>query len=268
MFQDVLNPGCVKIGTEAGNKDELLKIAASLAAGSGRSGRYGQEDIYNALKAREELGSTGFEEGVAIPHCALPDLEEFIVGLICIPQGIDFEAVDGSKSRFVFIIIGPADQRNRHIRILSAISKLMKNDRAKEQLQNCIDEGRLYQSLLGYLQKESGGSVVREKCQFTIFVQQEDLFEEILESVTTHVEGSVMVLDSRNAGQYLNRLPLFSAFWNDSPGGFNRIIIAVLDKVMMNDVVRKINTLADLENSSGVYITVQDLLYASGSLDF
>jgi PTS system nitrogen regulatory IIA component len=59
------------------------------------------------LQQRERIGTTGFGGGIAIPHCSLDDIEEFVVGLLIVSDGVDFESLDGKKTTTFFFIIGP-----------------------------------------------------------------------------------------------------------------------------------------------------------------
>jgi hypothetical protein len=95
------------------------------------------------------------------------------------------------------------------------------------------------------------------------------LFEDILQVFSAAVKGSITVVETNNAGYYLHRLPLFSAYWSDVTQTFNRLIIAVVDRDFTNDVIRRIHMVANnIEKETGVLITVQDLVYTSGSIEF
>jgi hypothetical protein len=83
------------------------------------------------------------------------------------------------------------------------------------------------------------------------------------------VDGSISVLETNAAGYYLHRLPLFAAYWSESQKGFCRLILAVVDRDLCNDVIRRIQTLVeDIDKSPGVLVSVQELFYSSGSLEF
>ncbi|MBN1646674.1 MAG: PTS sugar transporter subunit IIA [Spirochaetales bacterium] len=123
-----LSRECIQFGNTAGTKTELLSEISLLAKKSGRLQKISREEIFDALQKREELSSTGLGHGLAIPHCSFPALTEFVVGLVIIKDGIDFEAIDASKSKLVFFLIGPQEQRRRHVEILSAISKIAINN--------------------------------------------------------------------------------------------------------------------------------------------
>jgi hypothetical protein len=73
---------------------------------------------------------------------------------------------------------------------------------------------------------------------------------------------------AENASVYLSKLPLFASFWSDEPSNFGRIIIAVVDKNLTNEALRRIESVAgDLGKSTGVMATVQEINYVAGSLN-
>ena len=120
-----LYPECIQIGSKAVDKDGVLWEIAGLAKNNPALAAYSEGELYDALEEREKIGSTGFGEGVAIPHCSLDRLSEFVVGVLIIPGGVEFKSLDGKKTAVFFFIIGPRRERNRHIQLLSSISKLL-----------------------------------------------------------------------------------------------------------------------------------------------
>jgi mannitol/fructose-specific phosphotransferase system IIA component (Ntr-type) len=266
---EVLRPEAVQVGSRARTKHEILRDIAVLARKSPILSAIGEDDIYHALEARENIGSTGFEEGIAIPHCSLESLEDFVVGVLIHTSGIDFHAIDSKKTTIFFFIIGPKGNRNSHIQILSSISKLMKTPEVAKHLRNARDPGTIIGFLEGIFRFKEEIPEKKGSCIFHVFIQREDLFEDILQVFSAAVKGSITVVETNNAGYYLHRLPLFSAYWSDVTQTFNRLIIAVVDRDFTNDVIRRIHMVANnIEKETGVLITVQDLVYTSGSIEF
>jgi PTS system nitrogen regulatory IIA component len=266
---DVIRYECIRMESRAGNREEVLKEIASLAKSCPLLASVDEQSLYEALEAREAIGSTGFGEGIALPHCALEGLEDFVVGLLLAPEGVDFNALDDQRVRIFAFIIGPREQSNRHIQILSALSKMFKKPRVVEELlQEQTPEG-VRERLLALLELRERPEGDGRKCLFHVFVQRQELFDEILQIFSSVVLGSIAVLETNNAGYYLHTLPLFSAFWSESHKSFFRIILAVVDQHLTNDVIRRINMVQDtLEEDPGVMIAVQDLSYSSGSVAF
>ncbi|HEB11864.1 MAG TPA: PTS sugar transporter subunit IIA [Spirochaetales bacterium] len=264
---DSLRPECLQIGSKARDKTEVLHEITKLALKSGLLAPFSEKEVFNALQSRENIGSTGFGQGIAIPHCSLKNLTEFVVGLLIIPEGVDFASLDGQKTRAFFFIVGPENKRNQHIQILSAVSRLLKSPADSSRLIEAPDKETLkerFLSLVQYKDKEKKG-----KSLFQVFIQREDYFEDILQAFSAAVQGTISVIETNNAGYYLNTMPLFTSYWTEKNRGFNRIILAVVEKGLSNDIIRRINLIVDdIDRESGVLITVQDLVYTSGSLDF
>ena len=104
---------------EVKERHDVLRRVAQLAKTSKILKKVREEDILHALEARERLGSTGFGDGIAIPHCSFSEIDDFVVGFCRIREGVNFASLDGKPVYIVFFIIGPQNQRNRHIQILS-----------------------------------------------------------------------------------------------------------------------------------------------------
>ena len=259
----------VIIGAEAGSKDEVLSRLASHAAETEPLKQFKEKKLYQLLKQREEMGSTGFGDGIAIPHCSIEGIEHFVVGLMLMPKGVDFEAIDGNPVSIIFVIIGPKEQRNRHIKILSAISKMMKTQGVTDKLLSFSDEEEVRDYLQHHLTIREEKPDTEGFCLLSVFVQKEEVFDETLELLSSEVEGSLTVIETQNAGSYLNRLPLFSTYWTEGSASFNRLIQAIVPRSKCNDLIRRINLIEDtFSDNPGVLVTAQELMYASGSIDF
>ena len=264
-----LRPECLKIGSGARNKKEVLKEIARLAKNCSLLAKVKEEAICRALEAREAIGSTAYGKGIAIPHCKLDRLQEFVVGLLIVPQGVDFEAADGEKTRAIFFILGPSEKRGEHIQILSSVSKLLKTPAAVEQLVKARDRKALLEEFFKLDQYKEGLQPQAAKSLITVFLQKEKYFLDILQILAASARGSINVFESLSAGHYLRSLPLFAPFQPEGQTSFSRILLAVVDRELGNDIVRRIHMIDDaVERGSGVLITVQDLAYASGSLSY
>lgn len=251
------------------NKHQVLELFAEQASRTEVLKKFKPEDLLEKLEAREALGSTGFGEGVAIPHCAIDGLSDFVLGMMIIHEGVDFEAIDGSPVRLLFLIIGPSEQRNRHIKILSAISKMVKTPGVADKLISMSDTGEIEQLLKQHLAIRSDKPSTEGFCMVQVYIQKESVFDDVLELISSEVEGSITVIETQNAGEYLHRLPLFSTYWTEGSSTFNRLIQTVVPKSHCNNLIRRINMIEDTySDNPGILVTAQDLMYASGSIDF
>ncbi len=260
---------CVKIGLESKEKNAVLKEIAQIAKKCDLLENYSSTQIFEALKNRESIGSTAFGDGIAIPHCAFKDINEFVVGLIVEPQGVDFDSTDGNPTKLFVFILGPEDKRNEHVTLLSAISRILNDTKTIDELLASTNKKALAESFLrhhsGHIPHQD-----QEKCLFHVIIQEEGIFDDIIEIFSSAVlEGDLSIIEAQNASTYLDRIPMFAAFWSDQKSGFCRIILAVVDKDLTNDVVRRINTIVDdLEHRSGILVAVHELMLVRGKLDF
>jgi hypothetical protein len=167
----------------------------------------------------------------------------------------------------MFFIIGPAKERNTHILLLSSVSKILQQEASRNDLLQAHTPAGVL-TVIGKHSRETEETKSEEKSMFHVIVQREDLFEDILQVFSSVPDSSVSVIETYNAGKYLNRLPLFSALWTADSGSFNSIIIAVVAKSKCNDVIRRIRLISDdIGSKPGVLITVHELTYAGGSIE-
>lgn len=266
---DSLSLDQIQVGTRAKDKFDVLREIAKLARRSPVLEEYSEDVIFEALDTRERIGSTGFGSHVAIPHCTLEEIDDFVVGILIAPQGIDFEALDREVTRLFFFIIGPEPERNKHIRILSTVSRALESPDLVQKLCAAANPQEVHRLLSGRLTMIEPEHQSKSMSMFNVMVQRDEYFDSILELFASVDDGSIAVIETNNASSYLHSMPLYSAFWNETAARPGRIIIACVDRALCNDIVRRINMIAgSLETDPGVMITIHDLSYVSGSLDF
>ena len=111
-----------------GKEDAIREIVRSLS----RSGRLADSDLESVTRAilgREELGSTGIGQGVAVPHTRHPTVNR-LIGTVALSQsGVDFAALDGEPVDIFFLLISPPNQPGDHLRALENISRHLKDER-------------------------------------------------------------------------------------------------------------------------------------------
>jgi nitrogen PTS system EIIA component len=90
--------------------------------------------VEKVLAEREQLQSTGIGEGVAIPHGALPQLDSQHAGLLIVPQGVDFAAIDGQAVNIVFAVIGPKRATGEHLKTLARVSRILRSKAFRDRL--------------------------------------------------------------------------------------------------------------------------------------
>lgn len=128
---DVLLPGAVLMDLAAREKVSAIQELAALAA---KVSGVRLDDMIRVILEREKLGSTGIGKGVAIPHGKLKSIRNPILGFGLSRAGVDFDALDGLPVYLFFLLITPENEPGIHIKLLSQIAKLMKNDMIKDRL--------------------------------------------------------------------------------------------------------------------------------------
>jgi PTS system nitrogen regulatory IIA component len=85
------------------------------------------------LLEREKLGSTGINDGVAIPHGKLQNIDKLLAVFGRSKEGIDFGALDGKASHLFFLLVAPANSAGAHLKALARISRVAKNESFREK---------------------------------------------------------------------------------------------------------------------------------------
>lgn len=261
---------CIHVGLPSEyphNKEGVLHFIANLALRSSILSNVTEEEIFQALNEREKIGSTGLEKGVAIPHCSLKNISNFVVGIVTLPEGIDFDSLDGEKTRLFVFMISPEERRNEHIRFLSTISRIISNSRNVQELLSMKNVDSLYEAFIRHIDVDLSATPQKEKSLLHIIVQDEEKFNEILTLLTEIEDCSLTVVESRDAAEYLQRMPLFATFWSETKRGFSKTIIAVVNNAFLNEILRRLNLMIEeQEDKTGIMVAVQKLFYTDGSL--
>ena len=101
--------------------------------------------IYESLIAREKLGSTGFGNGIAIPHCRLGDCHQAIGALLQLDGKIDFDALDGQPVDLIFVLLVPQEATDQHLQILKMLAGKLDQASLREALRSAPDAQSLYE---------------------------------------------------------------------------------------------------------------------------
>jgi len=108
------------------------------------SGEISADDIYTALLAREQLGSTGVGNGIAIPHCRVPGCKQITGALVTLDEGIDFDAIDSQSVDLLFVLIVPAEETDEHLKVLGKIAELFHSEAYCKALREAGSDRELY----------------------------------------------------------------------------------------------------------------------------
>ena len=133
-FVQHLQEESVLINPIAGDKWILLdQIVASLSKSGGIPLQL-RHVALEALVAREKNLSTGMEDGIAVPHAALEGLESLSCGIAILPQGLEFDSLDGKPARIVVTLLVPRDKKLEHLRVLTDVARRLGEPAFREKL--------------------------------------------------------------------------------------------------------------------------------------
>ena len=99
------------------------------------------------MKNREELGSTGIGDGIAIPHGRIPGLTRMHAALGLSRKGIDFGALDGNLSHLFFLLLAPEDSAGEHLKTLARICRLFKGTELVRELTELRSAEEIFQKI-------------------------------------------------------------------------------------------------------------------------
>jgi PTS system fructose-specific IIC component len=126
MITQLINEKLIRLDLKANNKTELFEELIDVLEQEGRL--HDKHQFLADIYAREELGNTGFDEGVAIPHAKSSAVKEPAVVIGISRNGIDYGADDGVPSKLIFMIASPDGGSNHHIEVLAELSSKLIED--------------------------------------------------------------------------------------------------------------------------------------------
>ena len=146
MITKLINENLIALDLKAQSKEEVFNELIETLSAQGRISD--KEQILADINAREELGNTGFEEGVALPHAKSAAVIEPAVVIGVHKTGIDYGAEDGLPSKLFFMIASPDGGDNHHIEVLAELSSKLIEPGFIEQFLNAPDNHAALQLLL------------------------------------------------------------------------------------------------------------------------
>lgn len=145
-LEDILTPGRSLVNVPGSSKKKVLEKIAELIGQQVPD--QDQQDVYEALLAREKLGSTGFGNGIAIPHCRLKGCTAPISALLHLEHPIDFDAIDGAPVDLLFVLLVPEAATDAHLELLRQIASMLDRKEVRDNLRKAVSNEALYQVVL------------------------------------------------------------------------------------------------------------------------
>jgi PTS system nitrogen regulatory IIA component len=142
-LENILTPGRSLVSVPGGSKKRVLEQIASLVASE--LPELDEQDIFESLIAREKLGSTGFGNGIAIPHCRLPGCHAPLSAVLRLDSAVDFDAIDGAPVDLLFVLLVPEAATDEHLELLRQIASMLDRSEVRERLRQAQSSEALYQ---------------------------------------------------------------------------------------------------------------------------
>ena len=145
-LSDFLDFDAIKTALPGGSKKALLQQLANLAA---QRLELDSGAILTSVSEREQLGSTGFGQGVAIPHGKVEGLKQIYCLFVRLAEPLDYKAIDARPVDLVFLLLSPPDAGAEHLKALAAISRVTRHGATLEKMRGARSRDALAAVLMG-----------------------------------------------------------------------------------------------------------------------
>lgn len=117
---------------EVSTRDEAISALVDLIDRAGKL--HDKQSFYDAVIEREKIVSTGIGMGAAIPHAKLAGYRDFFIAIGILRKGVDWNALDGSPVRMIFMIGGPDNKQTKYLQILSGLTYAIKDEAVRKKM--------------------------------------------------------------------------------------------------------------------------------------
>ncbi|MCQ4319808.1 PTS IIA-like nitrogen regulatory protein PtsN [Stutzerimonas stutzeri] len=145
-IENILTPGRALVGVPGGSKKRVLEQIAKVLGGDLPD--LDSQAIFESFIAREKLGSTGFGNGIAIPHCRMPGCTSPLSAVLRLDTPVDFDAIDGAPVDLLFVLLVPEAATDEHLELLRQIASMLDREEVRERLRQATSGQELYQAVV------------------------------------------------------------------------------------------------------------------------
>ena len=153
-LSDFVVRDAIVVNLKATGKEEAIREIVTSLQAAGQLKAEDLEGVIRAILGREELGSTGIGQGVAVPHTRHPTLQRLIGTVALSRRGVDFAALDGEPVDIFFLLVSPQNQPGDHLRALENISRHLKDER----FVNFLRQAQSRENVIDVLEEADHGS--------------------------------------------------------------------------------------------------------------
>lgn len=144
-MNNLFNINNIAFDNSVKTKDEALNFIASFAEKEGIV--KSSKAYYKGLKKREKEVTTGFKDGIAIPHCKNKTVIEPALIFVKFANPLEWNSMDGKPVQITFALAIPEGKNQEHLKVLSTISRALIDDEFTEKVHNATSETEIYQTI-------------------------------------------------------------------------------------------------------------------------
>ncbi|NBJ70070.1 MULTISPECIES: fructose PTS transporter subunit IIA [Clostridia] len=132
-MKQIIQPACIQLQATATSQQGVFQAIADIAVANGIA--QSAEAIVAGLKAREKESTTGFQEGFAIPHTQVDEVNQPAIIIVRTEMGIEWESFDGKPAFFFLSLLIPKSEAGTtHLQALSALSRALINEETRQSM--------------------------------------------------------------------------------------------------------------------------------------
>lgn len=146
QLSEIINKKNIIPDLKARNKKGVLEELAEAIASQEPSIDKGA--LVKVLVEREQLGTTGIGDGVAIPHGKLTGIKGPVISFGRSKEGLDFESMDGQPTYIFFLLVAPDNSSGVHLQVLAKIAKMLKSSIFRNRLKEACSTEEIYQTIV------------------------------------------------------------------------------------------------------------------------
>lgn len=192
-IRDLLAAESINLNGTPAEKTEALNQCIDLMAKSGKIADV--EKYRKGVFAREEEGTTGIGMGIAIPHCKSDAVTKAGLAAMVVKDGVDFESLDGTPAKIIFLIAAPNTEDNVHLQVLSKLSVMLMDEQFTNSLINAgsVDE---FLNIIDSAEKAKDEKEAAKEAKEPVEVKKDDVFIVAVTACPTGIAHTYMAAEA------------------------------------------------------------------------
>ena len=143
-ISDILSEDMILADLDADNKRNLLEQLSTIIADKCSLDK---NAVFEALLERENLGSTGYGNGVGYPHARMEGLQKVFAMVARLQHPLDYDAIDAQDVDIVAMMVSPENSGNDHLQTLAMLSRALKNEKTCQTIRQAKNAHEIYVAL-------------------------------------------------------------------------------------------------------------------------